>query len=585
MRSFPPSPLQSPSMSQPGLTSTGARIPRWRDALLPACAFAAVIALLRIIYLAFFCPYTLIEDEAQYWVWSRMLDWSYYTKGPGVAWVLWCFTAILGDAEWVVRLPAVIAGAIAAVSIAGLAFDITRSVRIALLSAVAITIIPAYLALAMLMTIDGPLVACWSLAAWCAWSAAVRNRWWCWPALGLVLAVGVLFKYTILLLIPGLLIWAIIQRKRIRTPFMGIAVCCTLAALATLPVILWNANNDWATVKHLLGHLGFAEGNQQAALTKKSWTYNPLWTLTLIGTQLAMIGPVLVLGLLEGLRALRQRNAPAGTNPAWLGESFLLACSLPVLAFYLLVSFVTEPEGNWPIASGVTLTILAAMRVARATQVLTAARNWTRFVWRTGIILALLLCVATLRLDLLARVPGLGFIPAGRFTNAHLMGNDIARLVNILRTRSGQEPFIIANHYGRASHFWYYTPGNPRIHCSSSLMPGGRTTPWDFWPDLSLHDPALLGRPAVVSGLSAFHWKQVFEHVERVGLIAGDHKVNKQGKPSRPVYLAFGYKGFPAGGVRDWTDNTRDADDAEAVPPAPLAPPLPAATPPAGGRP
>ncbi len=571
-------------MSQPGLTSTGAHTPRWRDALLPACAFAAVIALLRIIYLAFFCPYTLIEDEAQYWVWSQMLDWSYYTKGPGVAWVIAFVTTLFGDAEWVVRLPAVISSAIAAISIAGLAFDITRNVRIALLSTVAITIIPAYLALAMLMTIDGPLVACWSLAAWCAWSAAVRNRWWCWPALGLVLAVGVLFKYTILLLIPGLIIWAFIQRTRIRAPLSGLVLCCTLAALATLPVILWNANNDWATVKHLLGHLGFAEGNQQAALTKKSWAYNPLWTLTLIGTQLAMIGPVLVLGLLEGIRALRQRNTPAGADTAWLGESFLLACSLPVLIFYLLVSFVTEPEGNWPIASGVTLTILAAMRVARATQVLTAARNWTRFVWRTGIILALLLCVATLRLDLLAKVPGLGFIPAGRFTNAHLMGNDIARLVNILRTRSGQEPFIIANHYGRASHFWYYTPGNPRVHCSSSLMPGGRTTPWDFWPALSLHDPALLGRPAVVSGLSAFHWKQVFERVERVGLIAGDHKVNKKGKPSRPVYLAFGYKGFPPGGVRDWTDDTRDADDAddvEAVPPATL----PTTTPPAGGTP
>ncbi len=555
----------------------GDRRATFRDALLPACAFAGVIALLRLIYLAFFCPYTLIEDEAQYWVWSQMLDWSYYTKGPGVAWTIGLATSVLGDAEWVVRLPAVLASAIAAVGIAGLAFDITRSVRIALLSMVAITIIPAYLALAMLMTIDGPLVACWVLAAWCAWSAIVRGRWWCWPALGLVLAIGVLFKYTILLLVPGLLVWAVLQRGQIRTPLAGLALCVLLAALAMLPVIVWNANNHWATVNHLMGHLGFAEGKQQAALTSKSWSYNPGWTLTLIGTQLAMIGPVLVLGLLEGLRAFRQRNTPTAADAAWLGESFLLACSLPVLIFYLFVSFVTEPEGNWPIASGVTLTVLAAMRVVRATQVMTSARNWTRFVWRLGIVMALLLCVATLRLDLLAKVPGLGFIPAGRFTNAHLMGQDIARLVHILRDRTKQEPFIVANHYGRASHFWYYTPGHPRIYCSSSLMPGGRTTPWDFWPELSLHDPSLLGRPAVVSGLSAFHWKQVFERVERVGLIAGDHKVNKKGKPSRPVYLAFGFKGFPKDGVRDWNDTEIDADDAEPVAPAQL--------PPAGGTP
>ncbi|MFY7894973.1 MAG: hypothetical protein ACOVP8_01975, partial [Phycisphaerales bacterium] len=83
----------------------GDRRATFRDALLPACAFAGVIALLRLVYLAFFCPYTLIEDEAQYWVWSQMLDWSYYTKGPGVAWTIGLATSVLGDAEWVVRLP------------------------------------------------------------------------------------------------------------------------------------------------------------------------------------------------------------------------------------------------------------------------------------------------------------------------------------------------------------------------------------------------------------------------------------------------------------------------------------------------
>jgi hypothetical protein len=337
-----------------------------------------------------------------------------------------------------------------------------------------------------------------------------------------------------------------------------------------LPVIVWNINNDGATIKHLLGHLGFAEGNQQAALTKKSWAYNPLWTLTLIGTQLAMIGPVLVLGLMRGWQAFSRRRTPTAHDTAWLGESFLLACSLPVLVFYLIVSCITEPEGNWPIASGVTLTVLAAMRVEAATRVLRARRNWTRFVWRTGIILALLLCVASLRLDLLANLPGLRWIPAGRFTNAHLMGQDVDRLVRVLAQRTGQQPFIIANHYGRASHLWYYTPGHPPVYCSSSLMPGGRTTPWDFWPALSLHDPALLGRPAVVTGLSAFHWKQVFDRVERVGLLAGDHKLNKRGKPSRPAYLAYGFKGFPPAGVRDWNDDSREADEVEPVPPAQL---------------
>jgi 4-amino-4-deoxy-L-arabinose transferase-like glycosyltransferase len=103
--------------------------PRLRDALVPVVVGAIAMAVLRVVYLATMCPYTLIEDEAQYWVWSRMLDWSYYTKGPGVAWAIALATSVLGDGEWVVRLPAVVSSVIAQVAIAGLAFDVSRSVR------------------------------------------------------------------------------------------------------------------------------------------------------------------------------------------------------------------------------------------------------------------------------------------------------------------------------------------------------------------------------------------------------------------------------------------------------------------------
>src|SRR2546423_14475763 len=45
-------------------------------------------ALLRLVYLAWQCPLDLSPDEAHYWDWSRHLDWSYYSKGPGVAWLI-----------------------------------------------------------------------------------------------------------------------------------------------------------------------------------------------------------------------------------------------------------------------------------------------------------------------------------------------------------------------------------------------------------------------------------------------------------------------------------------------------------------
>ena len=41
-----------------------------------------------VFYLAHECPLDLAQDEAHYWDWSRHLDWSYYSKGPLVAYLI-----------------------------------------------------------------------------------------------------------------------------------------------------------------------------------------------------------------------------------------------------------------------------------------------------------------------------------------------------------------------------------------------------------------------------------------------------------------------------------------------------------------
>src|SRR6478736_6713967 len=45
-------------------------------------------AILRILFLASDCPLDLSPDEAHYWDWSRHLDWSYYSKGPLIAYLI-----------------------------------------------------------------------------------------------------------------------------------------------------------------------------------------------------------------------------------------------------------------------------------------------------------------------------------------------------------------------------------------------------------------------------------------------------------------------------------------------------------------
>ena len=102
----------------------GTRPLRWPAGWTPVIVFALGMLALRLVFLAGFDPFTLIEDEAHYWEWSRRLGLSYYSKGPGVAWAIALATALFGDVEWAVRLPAMIASSVGSVAVAGLARDI-----------------------------------------------------------------------------------------------------------------------------------------------------------------------------------------------------------------------------------------------------------------------------------------------------------------------------------------------------------------------------------------------------------------------------------------------------------------------------
>src|SRR5437773_5704195 len=92
---------------------------------LTAALLIVAAAVLRLAYLAFDCPLDLAPDEAHYWDWSRHLDWSYYSKGPLVAYLIRAGCAVAGS--WsqglianemiAVRLPAILCGSLLLVSL------------------------------------------------------------------------------------------------------------------------------------------------------------------------------------------------------------------------------------------------------------------------------------------------------------------------------------------------------------------------------------------------------------------------------------------------------------------------------------
>ena len=533
----------------------------WTGALL----LVGVLLAARVMYLLWFCPYDLIEDEAFYWLWAQHPAWSYHTKGPGIAWAIWLATKAFGDAAWAVRMVGAIGGAAAGIAAAGMAIDCVAArggarpgtMRAAALLAVGLmSLAPAYQATALLATIDGPYIACWMLATWAALRAMCFGSRAAWVWLGIALGVGFLFKYTILLLLPGLLLgaWMLRGRLRLATGWRGtVALGAAMFALSLAPVVIWNAQHDWITVKHLVGHLNLSGGDETVHVARKGWGYQPKWTLEFIGAQIGMIGPGIVIGFVAAWGIMRRwraarRSAPAGGDASEAPDLLLVAVAVPLLVFYLLVTFIAPAQMNWPIASETTLLVAGAVWLAAI------ARPWkgaARHLWRTTMIFGVVTGVAMLRLDVVADALGAVWpqaaakIPLGRIMAARPFAFSLQTQRDMVMEKAGSAPFVMTSHYGRAAQLSFYLPDRPVVYCASSHT-GGRIVKQDFWSDTDLNDPALLGRNAIIVSPVSIepNWKSAFERVEKLKPLQGEHKTDNA------TFVGYGFKGLPKGGAR-----------------------------------
>ncbi len=551
------------------MTPTDTHMPRfakwaepWRATLLLVLA----VLVLRLLYLWLWCPYPLIEDEAHYWEWSRRLDWSYYSKGPGVAWAIWASTQVLGATEVGVRAPAAFFGAIAALCAAGLARDVTRSGRAAFFTAACFTLIPVFQASSLLMTIDMPYCACWALAAWAGWRAIALGSSRAWLVMGAAIGAGIIFKYTMLLFVPGFAaaLWWLARRNAVprRVPLLFVALGLGAALLGLLPIVIWNAQNGWPTVHHLLGHLGVKGGDMPVVQGDKTgWHYSPRWTLEFIGLQVLLIGPALALAI----HALVSRQA-GGARLAALqpGRIYLLILALPLMLFYIGVTFIAEAEANWAVASFVTLAALAgcgvvdgmdahAARVAawqaipagerpRAGIFRRSPESGPQIAWHWTIGVGLVVAIVLTQLFAIARLPWIGDkVPMTRISGALDMAADAHKRIEALRA-AGEDPFVMTQLYGRASQLAFYMPGHPVVYAASPQT-GGRKTQYDMWKgtdalNTNVDDPKLLGRAALLVGATTEQWQAAFARVEHVEKLAGDRK------RGREVFIGYGYRGF-----------------------------------------
>jgi undecaprenyl-diphosphatase len=483
----------------------------------------------RVLYLIFLCPYDLASDEAHYWEWSRHLALSYYSKGPGAAWCIAAATAPFGAHEWSVRLPAALFSALGALLLARLTAAVSGSHKAGFLAALVFCLVPAYQVSAQLMTIDGPFFACWIAASWVGW--ALVQRWrqgrttaGLWVLLGFILGVGFLFKYSIVLFVPGLLLFGWLARRELRWDgrVAGGVLGAAVAFLAAIsPVLIWNAQHGWPILGHELGHLGVG-----GDLPGKHWAFRPDKFGEFVGAQLGMVGiPAFIacVGLLWPW--LRQWRRWTEDVP----RLFLACCALPTLAFFLALSWLSPVEGNWPLAAYTTLfALLGREIVAREQAGLPRRTRLWRWIVGWGLMCGVLVAFP----HVLASLPVVGhYVPMHRISGQKAFAARVQAAREQLARQTGRPPLIISHRYQDASWLAFYLPDRPVVFSAARYL-GSRPSSYDYFPDTDLSAPGLRGRPAVLTGHDEASWP---------GALAIGPLTPLEGKP--PLFLTPRYDG------------------------------------------
>lgn len=188
----------------------------------------------------------LIPEEAYYWNYANHLDLSYFDHPPMVAYLIKISSFIFGNNEFAVRLPSILCWIIAGFYSFKLSNEIAKGSGIYALFL--LSILPFFFVQSVIMTPDLPLIAAWSASIYYLFQALINGKNNAWYKLGLSFGLGLLSKYTIVLLIPSTLIYMLVERKTLKTLFTPLPYIASIIALVIFsPVIYWNYTHAWAS--------------------------------------------------------------------------------------------------------------------------------------------------------------------------------------------------------------------------------------------------------------------------------------------------------------------------------------------------
>lgn len=457
-----------------------------RRPLVIAALVIAAMTLLRIVYAS---AIELRTDEAYYWTWSKEASLSFLDHPPMIAWFIRLSTAIFGDTVLGVRFSGIVAMLVTQLLLADIVRRLTHDARAIMF---AVLMPEAALYYGLLMAKVAPDVAMIPFAMAMMWSL-VRlaqsgdGRWWL--AAGLFAGLSMLSKFTAIMFAPAVAAFLLVPDWRwrwLRSPYPYLAVLIAIAMF--LPVLIWNAQHDWASFRF------------QGVRATANYGISLRTIGDYIGLQFGLVGFVMLPVVLSGLvmtawRGYRTREPVA----------ILLATAVLVPFLYFFFKSLTLRVGDtwpmfmWPVgfaAAAVNLVMLS--RENWSARLIRSSLFWLRTAIVSGIafVVIVFLYYVAAPWNLLGKIDPIGAEAgyeqvAARAqaaldeTGATWIATTDYRTYAMMRWLfRGRVPVIEINERGRFQEF--ADPGMDRIKGHAGIYvgrePDNRASIWDSIP-------------------------------------------------------------------------------------------------------
>ena len=469
------------------------------------------------------------------------MAWGYHDQAPMIAWAIGLATSLFGHTEIALRLPSNLSMAIASAYLVAMAARWIGA-RAALHTAILTQALPEFHIGGLLATPDGLQAMAWAGASYHVAAAYEKNSWSQWLTAGVWFGFGMLSKYSMVIFLPGVYLYGLIfpdHRARLTgiRPYLGVLA----GTLMFLPVIYWNAENGWNSVRHV----AFLGGANEPFGVHLNYLGD------FLASQAGLLSPLVFILVLMAWAASLSREL---RRSKWI-YPYLFFASFPMVAGFALLSLHTRVYGNWPGPGYLTVSVLVAAFFAgrgndalnKQSRIVGRLGRIGRSTWPWAIGTAYLLTSLVLIQVIWPVMP----IPTELDrTSTEIRGWDV------LGQKAGEmaadmpdpgRTFLFGLRYQTASELAFYAPGKPM---TVSINRWNRPNVYDYWWE----DEDLIGWDAVGvtydSGGQLDRLKEAFEHVDppRELRIYRDPLLTAGGPDREPVktlylYRAYGFRG------------------------------------------